>query len=211
MADPRNSAGWDAAKEQVRQRDEYRCQNCDREGSESEIDDLQVHHIRAVEDGGTNDLDNLVLVCNSCHWQIHTAGPTEDGLYPTDLASLKNLEDSDFVNLKKRPSDTQRAVIEFLYGRGTTKREEIINAVEFVPQTVTSTLKSARICGWVSRPGRGQYRLSRELLAAVRMVDEAPIVDLVQSVRNESIDDARPANPGEQAQLDEFFAEGELA
>lgn len=37
---------------------------CERCGSE---ENLEVHHITKIKDGGTNDLDNLLLLCKDCH------------------------------------------------------------------------------------------------------------------------------------------------
>ena len=34
---------------------------------------LEVHHIIPVCDGGTNDLDNLILLCELCHCEAHGA------------------------------------------------------------------------------------------------------------------------------------------
>lgn len=52
-------------KEQVRERDCYECQRC---GSET---DLEVHHIIPVYRDGRNELDNLITLCHSCHWEAH--------------------------------------------------------------------------------------------------------------------------------------------
>jgi 5-methylcytosine-specific restriction endonuclease McrA len=31
---------------------------------------LEIHHIKAVVDGGTNDMDNLMALCRDCHeWE----------------------------------------------------------------------------------------------------------------------------------------------
>jgi 5-methylcytosine-specific restriction protein A len=30
-----------------------------------------VHHIKALKEGGTNDVDNLMALCNACHEKIH--------------------------------------------------------------------------------------------------------------------------------------------
>ena len=48
---------------QVIERDEGRCRMCGlRVGESGEID-----HIRPIADGGTSDLENLQLLCSSCH------------------------------------------------------------------------------------------------------------------------------------------------
>lgn len=36
---------------------------------------LQVHYIKERKDGGTNDDDNLIVTCMSCHSDIHTKVP----------------------------------------------------------------------------------------------------------------------------------------
>ena len=51
-------------------RDEYRCQKCGRE------DSLHVHHIRAVCEEGTNDMDNLIALCSGCHKEWHCVEET---------------------------------------------------------------------------------------------------------------------------------------
>lgn len=32
---------------------------------------MEVHHIKTLLDGGTNDSDNLVVLCNDCHEEYH--------------------------------------------------------------------------------------------------------------------------------------------
>ena len=48
----------------VFERDGGRCVVCNAQG-------VQVHHIRPRSVGGNNALDNLMLVCVSCHWRCH--------------------------------------------------------------------------------------------------------------------------------------------
>ncbi len=60
----------------VLQRDRC-CQKCCR-GPErvGGTEGLHVHHIHALMDGGTDDLENLILLCWACHreWEIVEAG-----------------------------------------------------------------------------------------------------------------------------------------
>jgi hypothetical protein len=57
----------------VLQRDGYQCQICPAT-CESPDTKLEVHHIRPRAEGGTNDLDNLVTLCDLCyaicHWHL---------------------------------------------------------------------------------------------------------------------------------------------
>jgi hypothetical protein len=57
------------------------CQRC----GYSNIDILVVHHIIRRSDGGTDDLDNLELVCPTCHAEIHFYGVKQNlkGRQPT--------------------------------------------------------------------------------------------------------------------------------
>jgi RNA-directed DNA polymerase len=52
----------------VLRRDNYTCQHCRTTGTR-----LYVHHIVPKGKGGTDDLDNLVTLCHSCHCEAHRA------------------------------------------------------------------------------------------------------------------------------------------
>jgi formate-dependent nitrite reductase cytochrome c552 subunit len=49
----------------ARKRDNNRCVKCKCK------DELHIHHIVAQSDGGTDEVDNLTLLCNSCHRELH--------------------------------------------------------------------------------------------------------------------------------------------
>ena len=51
-------------KSKCKQNANYKCEICGREG-------LDAHHILPVEQGGTDDLDNLICLCRSCHIMVH--------------------------------------------------------------------------------------------------------------------------------------------
>lgn len=44
------------------------CEMCRREGRY--IDATEVHHVKPLADGGTNDFDNLMALCKACHSRI---------------------------------------------------------------------------------------------------------------------------------------------
>ena len=56
-------------KKKIWQEANMRCAKC----GESDVDILEIHHIKAVQSGGTNDKENLLLLCSNCHSKI-TAG-----------------------------------------------------------------------------------------------------------------------------------------
>ena len=58
-------AEWERLRQQVKDRDDHRCQYCGGAGR------LEVHHVIELERGGTNDLDNLSALCRTCHIEKH--------------------------------------------------------------------------------------------------------------------------------------------
>ncbi len=46
---------------------------------------LQVHHIVAQSDGGTDDSDNLIALCLTCHSDVHTTRPFTRRFTPSEL------------------------------------------------------------------------------------------------------------------------------
>lgn len=59
--------GFSSRKEAVLNRDSYTCQICGAKNTR-----LEVHHIVYRSKGGTDDEDNLITLCESCHKKIHT-------------------------------------------------------------------------------------------------------------------------------------------
>lgn len=55
----------------IHERDDYTCQNC---RVRVEQYKMQVHHIKPVSEGGDDDLSNLILLCKTCHSEVHKEG-----------------------------------------------------------------------------------------------------------------------------------------
>lgn len=55
---------WLLLKYAVIKRDKQKCQRCDRR---FKMSDLSAHHIVSRADGGSNDMTNLITLCNPCH------------------------------------------------------------------------------------------------------------------------------------------------
>jgi 5-methylcytosine-specific restriction endonuclease McrA len=56
----------DQVKLIARRRDHAICQHCHQADQP-----VQVHHLIPKHQGGTDDLDNLITLCERCHRQIH--------------------------------------------------------------------------------------------------------------------------------------------
>ena len=65
MVYPDYPPDWENIRQLVLRRDKHRCRQC---GSSQNLD---VHHLVALKDGGSNDLPNLVTLCRECHSKIH--------------------------------------------------------------------------------------------------------------------------------------------
>lgn len=58
--------GWSSRREAILNRDGYACQICSKKHTR-----LEVHHIIFRSQGGTDDEDNLITLCEDCHVGIH--------------------------------------------------------------------------------------------------------------------------------------------
>ena len=59
--------GYENLKAYIRARDNYTCQIC-----KHKLTDLRVHHILERSKGGTDRVDNLITLCESCHNKVHS-------------------------------------------------------------------------------------------------------------------------------------------
>lgn len=89
-------------KNRVRDRDNYVCQIC---GNDT---NLHVHHIIPRRSGGSHELDNLVLLCSSCHMAIET-GDINHAIKKCTKNALKtnNLKHDDDIKI----TDSYKTII----------------------------------------------------------------------------------------------------
>ena len=65
------SDGWILIRLSIFKRDKYTCLRCDKKFS---ISNLNPHHMLPRDKGGSNDLSNLVTLCESCHDFVEIQG-----------------------------------------------------------------------------------------------------------------------------------------
>lgn len=58
--------GYSSRREAILHRDNYTCQRCGKKNCR-----LEVHHIKFKSDGGTDDEENLITLCEDCHKGVH--------------------------------------------------------------------------------------------------------------------------------------------
>ena len=61
----RKVSNWSVLRLEALERDGYRCGDCGKSGR------LEVHHLQALKDGGSNELANLLTLCVGCHIRAH--------------------------------------------------------------------------------------------------------------------------------------------
>jgi RNA-directed DNA polymerase len=66
---------WQEIRRRVLQRDEYRCSMCGKTNVP-----LNAHHEVARQNGGTDEMDNLITLCQTCHAKTPTYGRPPKGM-----------------------------------------------------------------------------------------------------------------------------------
>lgn len=70
--DERYPDDWRQRREQVFERDEYTCRNCDADVGEDSDTVGHCHHIVPISCDGTHKLENLSTLCEICHAKAHS-------------------------------------------------------------------------------------------------------------------------------------------
>ena len=92
--------GYSSRREAVLHRDNYTCQCCGKKNCR-----LEVHHIKFKSNGGTDDEENLITLCEDCHKGIH-AGTIVLNKKPKKSKGLKHATHMSIIRsrlLKKYP------------------------------------------------------------------------------------------------------------
>lgn len=92
--------GYSSRREAVLHRDHYTCQCCGKKNCR-----LEVHHIKFKSDGGTDDEENLITLCEDCHKGVH-AGTVVISKKPKKSKNLKYATHMSIIRsylLKKYP------------------------------------------------------------------------------------------------------------
>ena len=79
-----------SVQQEVLKRDNYECQICKQKNN------IQIHHIIKQKNGGSNDPDNLVTLCSSCHRHI-------------EIGDIPHAVELCFENVKKQYAVTDSA------------------------------------------------------------------------------------------------------
>ena len=93
--------GYSSRREAILHRDNYTCQCCGKKNCR-----LEVHHVKFKSDGGTDDEENLITLCEDCHKGVH-AGTIVLNKKPKKSKNLKYATHMSIIRsylLKKYPN-----------------------------------------------------------------------------------------------------------
>src|SRR5262249_26338887 len=98
-------------------RDGFKCQSCGITGIPGKrASDLQVHHIEYRKNGGTNELENLITLCQSCHKARHAAERPSKQII--EKPPRKTKEPKEYCEPQEVPAEVMSAVMAELGRRG---------------------------------------------------------------------------------------------
>lgn len=93
-----NKGSWQSIRKEAISRDGGVCRFCDISNEEHKDEygyALSVHHIIPKSDGGSNELDNLITVCRSCHKTIQHTQASAFAELADDSSPETDSEDED--------------------------------------------------------------------------------------------------------------------
>ena len=93
--------GYSSRREAILHRDNYTCQCCGKKNCR-----LEVHHVKFKRDGGTDDEENLLTLCEDCHKGVH-AGTVTLNKKPKKSKNLNHATHMSIIRsylLKKYPN-----------------------------------------------------------------------------------------------------------
>jgi len=85
---------WQSVRRAALRRDEHECVDCG-EDLERESVTANVHHETRRVDGGSDELENLVSLCEPCHHERHKEQRRQRMSGPKGTREIDNTEDTD--------------------------------------------------------------------------------------------------------------------
>ena len=115
-------AEWRRLREEVLERDAYQCQECMvavGETVRSTGPTAEIHHKTPLSEGGTNDVENLTVLCPDCHRQKHGGISLDKVLNVFDTVRGPVVTSADVAEAFDCTTETARRKLKRLRKRGT--------------------------------------------------------------------------------------------
>ena len=150
--------GYSSRREAILYRDNYTCQCCGKKNCR-----LEVHHVKFKSDGGTDDEENLLTLCEDCHKGVH-AGTIVLNKKPKKSKNLKYATHMSIIRsylLKKYPNAIET------FGFVTSENRNHLNLLKdhYIDACVIASggleIKGLDVIYYKRRVSKGGYKLAR--------------------------------------------------
>ena len=150
--------GYSSRRSAILHRDNYTCQCCGKKNCR-----LEVHHIKFRRDGGTDDEENLITLCEDCHKGVH-AGTVELNKKPKKSKNLKYATHMSIIRsqlLKKYPDAIET------FGFVTSENRNHLNLEKdhYIDACVIASggleFKELDVIFYKRRVSKGDYQLTK--------------------------------------------------
>ena len=150
--------GYSSRREAILHRDNYTCQCCGKKNCR-----LEVHHIKFKSQGGTNDEENLITLCEDCHKGVH-AGTVTLSKKPKKSKNLKYATHMSIIRsqlLKVYPE----AIETFGFVTAENRNHLRLEKDHYIDACVIASggleFKELDVIFYKRRVSKGDYRLAR--------------------------------------------------
>ena len=151
--------GYSSRRSAILHRDNYTCQCCGKKNCR-----LEVHHIKFRSNGGTDDEENLITLCEDCHKGVH-AGTVVLTKKPKKSKNLKHATHMSIIRsrlLKKYPNaiETFGFVTSENRNRLKLKKDHYIDACVIASGGLE--FKELDVIFYKRRMSKGEYKLTKK-------------------------------------------------
>ena len=150
--------GYSSRREAILHRDNYTCQCCGKKNCR-----LEVHHAKFKSNGGTDDEENLLTLCEDCHKGVH-AGTVELNKKPKKSKNLKHATHMSIIRsylLKKYPN----AIETFGFVTSENRNHLKLKKDHFIDACVIASgglkFKELEVIFYKNRVPKGDYQLTK--------------------------------------------------
>lgn len=151
--------GYSSRREAILHRDNYTCQCCGKKNCR-----LEVHHVKFKSNGGTDDEENLLTLCEDCHKGVHDGTVTLDKKPKKKSKNLKYATHMSIIRswlLKKYPNAIET------FGFVTSENRNHLNLEKdhYIDACVVASggleIKQLDVIFYKRRVSKGDYQLTR--------------------------------------------------
>ena len=150
--------GYSSRRGAILHRDNYTCQCCGKKNCR-----LEVHHIKFRSDGGTDDEENLITLCEDCHKGVH-AGTVVLNKKPKKSKGLKHATHMSIIRswlLRKYPN----AIETFGFVTNENRNHLNLEKDHYIDACVIASggleFKKLDVIFYKRRVSKGDYQLTR--------------------------------------------------